>query len=128
MLDECCSGGLAVAVDEVYHSGRESSLANELAKDKDAQGSLFRCLEDDGVATCQGRTELPRRHGQWVVPWNDLTDDTDGLAEGICEFLGGGADGLAISLVGPAGVVADCADGFCEIDFKCFVVRFAWDC
>ena len=44
------------------------------------------------------------------VPGNDLADDTDGLVAGVDELSLGGLDGLALDLVGPAGVVAEAGD------------------
>lgn len=122
MLDECGAGRLAIAVDEVDYAGRESSITDEFAEHKNAERRLLGSLEDDGVAACKGGTELPRRHGQRIVPGDDLADDADRLAKGVCEFLGRGADCLAVGFVGPAGVVADSAYRFCEVDFEGFVV------
>ena len=69
---------------------------------------------------------LPCRHTQWIIPGNNLSYYADGLAQGVGEFLVGGADGLAEDFVGPAGVVAEGGDGFGQVFGEGYGVGFAW--
>ena len=68
---------------------------------------------------------LPCRHTQWIIPGNNLRYYADGLAQGVGEFLVGGADGLAEDFVGPAGVVAEGGDGFGQVFGEGYGVGFA---
>ena len=90
-------------------------MGDQLGEDEGAQGGLLGWFKDDGVATGQSRAKFPRRHRQGIVPGYDLSYHADGLAEGVGEFLVGGADGLAEDFVGPAGVVAEGGDGFGQV-------------
>ena len=90
-------------------------MRNQLCEEQDGQGRLLGWLEDDRVATCEGRSELPRRHGEWEVPGDNLGADADGLFQRVCELGGAGADRLPIDLIGPAGVVAKDGDDFAEV-------------
>lgn len=125
MLDERGSGFGAVAVEEIDDAGREAGFADELAEDEDAEGSLFGGFEYDGVAAGESGSEFPGGHGERVVPGNDLRHDSDGLTEGVGELLMCRADGLAMGLVCPAGIVANGQNGLGEVGIQCFVVGFA---
>lgn len=106
---------LAVAVEDVEDARRETSLANEGSKVEDREGSLFSRLENDAVASGQGRTQLPGSHGEREIPWDNLGADTNRLAQGIGKLGPCGRDSLAVELVGPAGVVAEAVDDLFEI-------------
>jgi hypothetical protein len=70
---------------------------------------------------------LPGCHRQRIVPRYYLSYYANGLAQGVGEFLVGGADGLAEDFVGPAGVVAEGGDGFGQVFGEGDGVRFAWE-
>lgn len=59
------------------------------------------------------------------VPWNDLADDTDRLAESIGELLRGGANGLAHDFVSPAGIVPEAVGDLAEVIIQGDGVRLA---
>jgi hypothetical protein len=82
--------------------------------------SLTKCVDPRLVL-------LPSRHTQWIIPRDNLCYNADGLAEGVGEFLVGGADGLAEDFVGPAGVVAEGGDGFGQVFGEGDGVWFAWE-
>ena len=51
----------------------------------------------------------------YVVPWNDLCNDANRLAQCVSEFLVCGANSLSEDLVCPAAVVAECVDGLGQV-------------
>ena len=53
---------------------------------------------------------MPARTRTCSTYWYDLSANSEGLFEGVREFLDGGGDGLAMNLVGPAGVVTKAVD------------------
>lgn len=109
------AGVLAVAVDDVDHTGRETGLAHQVGHVEDREGRLLGRLEDNGVACCQCGAQLPGRHGERVVPGNNLRANSNGLSEGVCKLGIRRRDGLAMDLVGPAGVVAKCANDLTQV-------------
>lgn len=115
----------AETVKDVHHARRETSLLEEGSHVQDGEGSLFGGFKDNGVTAGQSGTEFPGSHGEREVPGDDLADDTDGLAEGVGEFLMGGADGLAVDLVGPAGVVAEGVGNLAEVVVQGDLVGFS---
>ena len=56
------------------------------------------------------------------IPWDDLTNNTNGLMTRIDEFVLVGLDSLTVDLVGPAGIVADGSDRLGDIDGRCYGV------
>ena len=81
------------------------------------------CLEN-GVSNVSGNKQNTHLT-KGVVPRNYLRYYADGLAQGVGEFLVGGADGLAEDFVGPAGVVAEGGDGFGQVFGEGYGVGFA---
>ena len=125
VLDEGRTSDTTVTVKDVHDTRRESGLLEEGSHVQDGERGLFGGFEDNGVTAGQSGTEFPGSHGEREVPGDDLADDTDGLAEGVGEFLRGGADGLAVDLVGPAGVVTEGVDYFAEVIIQGDLVRFS---
>lgn len=109
------AGGSSEAVNDVDDTRREAGFLEEAGHIENAEGGLFGGFQDNGVSACEGRAQLPGGHGQREVPGDDLADNADGLTEGIGEFLVAGADGLAVDLVGPAGVVSEGVDDLTEV-------------
>ncbi len=70
------TGGLAETGDQVEDTSGEAGLLDELSKDEGREGGLLRSLHDNGVASGQSRTNLPREHEKREVPGNNLTADT----------------------------------------------------
>ena len=68
---------LTKAGEDIDDTWRETSLLDELSAQQAGQRSLLGGLEDDSVAGCDGRTDLPGPHEQGEVPWDNLTADTD---------------------------------------------------
>lgn len=63
--------------------------------------------------------------GTYVVPWNDLCNNANRLAQCVGEFLVCSANSLAEDLVCPAAVVAECVDGLGQVLSECHGVWFA---
>lgn len=47
-----------------------------------------------------------------------MSDDANGLTKGVGKLLGDAGNGLAVGLVGPAGVVADDGDALGEVNLQ----------
>lgn len=132
------TSSLAEAVDNVDDTGWEADLedqagdvqSGELVEGKKLNNehenvnkvityrSLFSRLQDDSVAASEGRAELPRQHEKRIVPWNDLTAYADGLHAGEAEDATIGGDGLAVNLVGPAGIILETGDRAVNIELS----------
>ena len=56
--------------------GKPASLMSLQAK-RAPKWCLFSGFEDDGVTAGNGGADLPRKHEEGEVPWDDLTADTD---------------------------------------------------
>ncbi len=113
------------AVDNVDDTGRETSLLDQTTEDEDVERGLLGSLKNDGVTAGESRAELPGGHSQGVGPRDDLGNNTDGLAESVCELLARGADGLTVDLVGPARVVSESGGGLNQITLKGLLVGLA---
>jgi hypothetical protein len=68
-------------------------------------------LHHDRAAGRQRRAPLPRHHHDREVPGDDLARHADRLAPRGAEVVATDGDGLAVDLVGPPGVVAQCLEG-----------------
>src|SRR4029079_6591398 len=64
---------------DIYDALGENSR-DGLGEFQRRQRRLFGRLEDDGITAGQGRSELPGRHHQWVVPRRDRTYASDLIA------------------------------------------------
>ena len=71
--------GVAVAADDVEDAGREELLAQLAEQHRGGRGRVPG-LEDDRVASREGRGDLPDHHHQRVVPGRHLAHDADRLA------------------------------------------------
>lgn len=67
-------------------------------------------LDDNGVATCEGRCDLPGPHEQGEVPGHNGTDHTHRLVQGVAEEVAVHRDCLTADLVCPASKVAEVLD------------------
>jgi len=110
------TGDTAETGDDVNDTGREASLDNKLGGVKTRERGLFGGLNDDGVTSGNGRTNLPSPHQNGEVPGDDLTADTDGLVAGVGESLGVGVNSLTSDLISPATVVAETAGSVGNVD------------
>ncbi|CRJ98752.1 hypothetical protein BN1708_009490 [Verticillium longisporum] len=97
----------AAAVEHVEHAARQAGGGHEAGEVEHGQGRLLGGLEDDRVAGGEGRGQLPAGHGQRVVPGDDLSADAERLAQRVGKLGGAEIHGLAVPLVGPAGIVAE---------------------
>lgn len=71
------AGSLPEARDDVENTGRETSLFDELSKDKTGQRRLLSGLENNSVTGSQSRSNFPAEHQKWEVPWDDLAADAN---------------------------------------------------
>ena len=124
MLDEG-GAGLAEAGDDVDDAVRDAGFEGELADAQRGERRLLGGLEDDGAAAGEGGRQLPAGHHDREVPGDDLADDADGLAQEIGEHRAADGDGLAVDLVGPAGVVLEAVDGGGDVDAEAVGDRLA---
>jgi len=101
----------SVAVQDIDNSRWETSLGDQRRQVKDGKRSLLSSLNNNRVSARQRRAQLPRSHIKRVVPWDNLSTNTDWLLDGICKLGRTNIDDLAVDLVGVAGVVLeDCDD------------------
>lgn len=76
----CRKGGtsdLSESRNDVDDTGREASFLDEGGSEETRQRSLFSRLDNDGVTTGNGGTDLPCPHEDREVPGNDLSANTD---------------------------------------------------
>lgn len=116
---------LAVAVDDINHTGREASLLDEVAHHQHGQWGLLSKLQDNCVATAKCRSQFPTSHAQGVVPRDDLAADTNGLLQCVRKLGGANVDNLTKVLVGVASVVLERVDDLLDILVPCDAVRLA---
>src|SRR5947209_181374 len=95
----CYTGTTA---DDVEYPGRETSLLSDFTKFERGERGLDRRLEDNGVASGKGWTNLPGGHHEGIVPWSQRRDNTDGLTANdagvtTCVLTGGCTSKLASS-------------------------------
>ena len=119
------AGRGAVAGHDVDDAVGEAGFLGQGRHAQGRQRRLLGRLEDDGVAAGQGRAPLPRLHQQREVPRDDLADDADRLMAGVAEIWPLDGDGLAVVLVGPAGVVAIGLDGQRQVGVERIAVGLA---
>ena len=84
------AGRLAVTSHDVDDAIGKPASMNQFAEPQGGQWRLLGRLENDGAAGGQRGTEFPRGHQQREIPRNDLTDDADGLAQGVGKELAPG--------------------------------------
>ena len=73
------AGGLAKAVDEINHAGREAGLDRQPADAQGGQRRLLGGLHHDGVPAGEGGAPLPGQHQEGEVPGDDLADNAHRL-------------------------------------------------
>lgn len=104
-----------VPVQQVHHPRWEPGFLDQGAEIQDAERGLLGGLQDHAVAARERGAEFPGRHGERVVPGDDLAADAEGFAEGVGEFGGARVDDGAVELVGVAGVVAQAGGDFGDV-------------
>src|SRR6185503_20001221 len=67
---------------------RWQEIADQLQKNKDGERGLLSRLEDNAVARGQRWSELPGRHQNRTVPWDDHSDYAERLVIVIGNRLG----------------------------------------
>jgi len=101
------SDSWTVTANDVYDTGWETSFVEELGHVHGAQWRELGWLDDDGTSSRESWSDLPRKHVEGEVPWDNLTGNTDWLMLGVAKLLVGGLDDLALNLVGPTTVVSE---------------------
>ncbi len=116
MVDERGTG-LAVAGDDVDHTGRDPRLECQLAQPQRAQRRLLGGLEHDGAAGGKRGRELPRGHQQREIPRDDLPADADRLLARVAEHSGlVDRQHVAGRALGPAREVAEMSGSGRDVD------------
>ncbi len=100
----------AETVDDVEHA-RWQQVADDVHQHHDAHWRLLGRFQDDAIAGCKRRRQLPHRHQDGEVPWDDLTDDTERLMKVIRDrrFVDFGK--RAFLCTDASGEVAEVVDG-----------------
>lgn len=125
MRDQRRASLFTVSINDIHHTGWKSRFDNQRPEDENTQRRLLSSFDNDCITAGESRTQLPRRHGQGIVPWDDLAYHTNGLTERIRELGVRRTDRLAERLVSPAAVVADCANGLDQVLVQCDLVGFS---
>ena len=123
-------GRFAESGDDVHHARRKTGFLNEMPQPQRAQRRFLGDFQDDRATGCQSRAEFPGRHQQRKIPRDNLTDDTDRLAERVGMKLGTGHVGhgnrnrCAFDFRCPAGHVTEQVDRQGDIGRRCDGTRF----
>jgi hypothetical protein len=120
---------LALAVDDVDHSGREAGVSDKIGEVQNRERRLLCWLEDDcvaarqrwaesAIASCQpdsSRSQrvafhaapalLPSRHAQRIIPRDNLPTDSHRLSHSVSQLGRARVNDLSMSLVRPSSVV-----------------------
>ena len=83
VLDECLSGSVTVAVDQVDDTVRHAGFGQDLLEDQRRQRGLLSGLEHAAAAGGQRRRELGGGVERRPVPRDDQPDDTDGFLDRV---------------------------------------------
>eukprot|EP00760_Papus_ankaliazontas_P027766 PhM_4_TR3439/c0_g1_i2/m.94172 len=110
--------GGAVAGHNVDDAGGVAGLVHKLGEAQGGERRLLGGLKDDAAAARERGRKLPRGHQEREVPGDDLADDAEGLATHDREEVAVDGVGLALNLVGPAGVVAEALDSECDVNVE----------
>src|SRR5689334_14423867 len=87
MSCERSAGSLAETGNDVQHTFGESSFLCKFSQPDGRERCLLGGLQNDGAAGRECRTELPGRHQEREVPWDDLPYYADRLTMGISQVL-----------------------------------------
>ncbi|GIW20098.1 MAG: hypothetical protein KatS3mg065_0394 [Chloroflexota bacterium] len=114
---------VAAAGDDVEDAVGQAGLPGELGEAEGGEGRRRGGLEDDRVAGRQGRTDLPDRHPEGIVPGRHLADDADRLAADEARVAAGVLGRpLALEDPGRPGEEAEVVDGEGEVRFAAELV------
>src|SRR5438445_1866848 len=103
---------LTIAGNDIYDSLRKSGFHDQLTQPQSGERRLLCGLQHDGAAGRQGGSQFPRSHQQREVPRDDLSDDSNRLAQCVSQVLrarrvgNGDRNRIALDLGGPARHVA----------------------
>src|SRR5205809_706060 len=107
VLDERGARGFAGAGDDVDHAWRQTGVSEARCELEHCNGRLLGRFEDCGAAGADRGGKLPRGHHQRVVPRDDLSGDTDRLAQGQAHGVVGHRQHLAVNLRREAPVILE---------------------
>src|SRR6266496_4442186 len=84
-VDTCSSSTILTAVDVTTDkgsigSGFDTGIQGQFAKLQSAERSLYRWFENDGIASSEGRANLPGGHHKRIVPGGQRCYHADWLA------------------------------------------------
>src|SRR5262249_17421473 len=97
--------------DDIDHAVGDARFLCKLGDAQGGERRLLRRFQNNGAAGRQGRAPFPGLHEQREVPRNDLPDYANGFVACVTEIRAFNGDGLAVDLVGPAGIVTIALDG-----------------
>lgn len=106
---------LPVSIQQIHHPRWEPGFLDQCAEIKDTERGLLGGFQHHAIPARERGAEFPGRHGERVVPGDDLAADAEGFAEGVGEFCGTGVDDGAVEFVGIAGVVAEAGGDFGKV-------------
>src|SRR5579863_5026271 len=81
MPDERSTAGFSESSDDIDHAGRQSAVREIPGKLKSGERSLLSGLQHTSTACGDGGRKLPCRHQERIVPWNNLSRDSDRFLE-----------------------------------------------
>ncbi|MNS83555.1 hypothetical protein D3C72_1173460 [compost metagenome] len=116
--------GVAEAWQHVEHAFRNAGIQRKLSNADRRQRRFFRRLEDERVACCQCRRELPTGHDQREVPRHDRRNDARRLASDEAELVVGCGGDFVVDLVDGFGAPADRVGGRRDVDTHRIADRF----
>ena len=109
MFGQRLSGLCAQAGDDVQRTGRKADLGGQRRDPQQGQASVFRRLDDAGIARRQGRTHRSPEDLHRIVPGNDVGGDAVWLADRqnrVALLVG---NRLAVQFVGRAAIELEIA-------------------
>ena len=99
------AGVSAVTIEDVDDAGGKAGFFDELGEVENAEGRLLGGFHHDGIPACEGGTQFPRCHDQWIIPRDNLPAHPDGFSNRVRQFVRACIDDLAVDLVRVATVV-----------------------
>jgi hypothetical protein len=102
-------------IQNIDDTRREPSLLDQIRQVENAQRCLLSSLHHNRIPASQCRSQFPSRHRKRIVPRNDLSADTDRLADRVCELRWSSVDDLAVDLICISAIVLQYANDLSHI-------------
>lgn len=106
---------LPISIQQIYHPRWEPGFRDQCTEIEDTERGLLGGFQHHAIPARERGAEFPGRHGERVVPRDDLAADAEGFTEGVGEFCGASVDDGAVEFVGVAGVIAEAGGNLGEV-------------